>query len=79
MAKAHMCDQCKKLITEDGVRISLSGYVVMDARKKRRGYSIRQPQDFCSFTCLAAWANEEQKMLDDYLILAEKYGRVDNE
>ena len=65
MAKAYMCDQCKALITEDSIRISLAGYEVVGAREKRKGYLIRQPQDFCSFTCLAEWASEEQKSLDD--------------
>lgn len=76
MAKAYMCDQCKKLITEDDIRISLNGYIVHhnDRNKEMpKGYEIRKPEEFCSFSCLSEWAIEQQKLLDDYLNLAEKW------
>lgn len=69
MAKAYMCDHCKKLITEDDIRISLSGYCVHQNEKSDkmpRGYGVGIPQEFCSFSCLAAWAQDQQGMLDDY-------------
>ena len=75
MAKAFMCDNCKKLITEDEIRIVLHGYSVhhnMTKRDTPKGYGIGIPEEFCSFTCLANWADEQQKLLDDYKALCDK-------
>lgn len=69
MAKAYMCDLCKKLISESDVRIRLFGYTVNHNENKARmpkGYSVSLPEEFCSFRCLANWADEQQKILDDY-------------
>lgn len=77
MAKAYMCDHCKKLITEDDIRITLSGYTVYQNEScgdMPQGYGIGFPEEFCSFTCLSEWAIQQQALLDDYKkLVAEKY------
>jgi hypothetical protein len=73
--KAYMCDNCKKAITENDLRITLSGYTVHENEKSAsmpKGYSVGIPEEFCSFTCLANWADEQQKMLNDYKQLCKK-------
>ena len=75
MANVCQCDNCKKIIGEDEIKINLIGYEVSQNRRKRKmpmGYSVGIPQDFCSFDCLAEWAMNEQKMLDGYIVLANK-------
>ena len=37
-----------------------------------KGYSVGIPEEFCSFTCLANWADKQQKMLNDYKQLCKK-------
>lgn len=77
MGYVCQCDNCKKLIGEDDIKIKLIGYEVLQNRKKRKqplGYGVYVPADFCSFTCLSQWAIEQQKMLDDYIELGKKYG-----
>jgi hypothetical protein len=83
MAKAYMCDGCKKLITENDIRIVLHGYSVhhnIANEDMPKGYGIGIPEEFCSFKCLANWADEQQKLLDDYEALclkrAEKIGKI---
>jgi hypothetical protein len=73
--KAYMCDHCKRAITENDLRITLLGYTVHENEKNHlmpKGYSVGMPEEFCSFTCLANWADEQQKMLNDYKELCEK-------
>lgn len=38
-----------------------------------KGFSIGKPEDFCSFTCLSEWALAQQKLLDEYIEIAEKH------
>ena len=76
MAKVHCCDQCGKLVKNSDIRITLDGFSVLQNRNNNdmpKGFSIGKPNDFCSFTCLSGWALEQQKMLDKYLEIAEKY------
>lgn len=80
MAKAYMCDSCKKLIKGDDIRITLNGYTVHhneDNAEMPKGYGLGFPEEFCSFTCLADWATEQQWLLEDYLELV-KNRRTDN-
>ena len=78
MAKAFVCDCCKKTMTGNDIRISLSGYKVshnLQNNKMGKGYSIGFPEDFCSFDCLAKWANKQQLILNGYMeIVAKRYG-----
>ena len=80
MAKAHCCDQCGKLIKDRDIRIILGGFSVLQNRENNdmpKGFSIGDPEDFCSFTCLSEWALEQQKLLDEYIeIAARHYGEV---
>lgn len=81
MAKVCQCDNCKKIIGEDEIKINLIGYEVTQNRRKRKipmGYSVGIQQDFCSFDCLAEWALNEQKILDDYIELANKIEQKSN-
>lgn len=76
MAKAHQCDQCGRLIQDKDIRITLDGYAVLQNRENGampKGFTIIQPEDFCSFQCLADWGLEQQKMLDEYLALSKKW------
>lgn len=76
MAKAHCCDQCGKLIKDSDIRITLAGFSIlqnMESSDMPKGFSIGDPEDFCSFTCLSGWALEQQKLLDEYSGIAEKY------
>ena len=79
MAQAYVCDCCKKRITKNDIRINLHGYSVshnLQNNKMGKGYGISFPEDFCSFDCLAKWANEQQLILNDYLEIVEKrYGK----
>jgi hypothetical protein len=62
-------------MTENDLRITLLGYTVHENEKNHlmpKGYSVGIPEEFCSFTCLANWADEQQKMLNDYKELCEK-------
>lgn len=83
MAKAHCCDQCGNLIKDSDIRITLDGFSGLQNKKNKKmpkGFSIGKPEDFCSFSCLAEWALEQQKMIDEYLKIAEKhYGEVLND
>jgi len=75
MAKAYMCDCCKKLISENDLRITLSGYTVHHNEENAqmpKGYLLGFPEEFCSFMCLANWADEQQKLLNDYKALCAK-------
>ena len=38
-----------------------------------KGFSIGKPEDFCSFDCLSEWAQEQQKLLDEYMEISEKH------
>ena len=80
MAKAHCCDQCGNLIKDSDIRITIDGFSVLQNRENNdmpKGFSIKQPEDFCSFTCLSEWAQEQQKLLAEYIEIAEKhYGEV---
>jgi len=81
MAKAYMCDSCKKLIKEDDVRITLNGYTVHHNESNTempKGYGFGYPEEFCSFACLVDWATEQQWLLEEYLELAKKYEGKDN-
>lgn len=81
MANVCQCDNCKKIIGEDEIKIKLTGYEVSQNRRKRKipmGYSVGFPQDFCSFDCLAEWAMNEQKMLDDYIELVNNMEQKSN-
>lgn len=76
MANACQCDNCKKIIGDDDIKIKLLGFEVSQNRKKRKlpaGYGIQHPEDFCSFECMAEWALNQQILLNDYKKLAEKY------
>lgn len=76
MAKAHCCDQCGKLIKDSDIRITLDGFSVLQNRESEnipKGFRIWQSEDFCSFTCLSKWALEQQKLLDEYIEIAEKH------
>ena len=76
MAKAHCCDQCGKLIKDSDIRITLTGFSVMQNIENNdmpKGFSIGKPEDFCSFLCLSEWALEQQKLIDEYLKIAEKH------
>ena len=76
MAKAHCCDQCGKLIRDSDIRITLDGFSVLQNRENEsmpKGFSIGKLEDFCSCACLSDWALEQQKMLDEYLEIAEKH------
>lgn len=79
MSKAFECDNCGKKIGENDIRVVLNGYTVLhnqaDARSKFQGYGIGHQDDFCSFTCLAQWAESQQGLLDDYLKLAAPSGQ----
>lgn len=78
MAKAHCCDQCGKLIKDSDIRIALDGFYVLqnqENEKMPKGFSVRHPEDFCSFSCLAEWALEQQKFLNEYGEIVEKYYR----
>ena len=76
MAKAHCCDQCGKLIKDSDIRITLDGFSVLQNEENNdmpKGFSIGEPEDFCSFTCLSEWALDQQKLLDEYIEIAEKH------
>lgn len=76
MANVCQCDNCKKIIDADDIKIKLIGYEVSQNRRKRKqpmGFGLMKPEDFCSFKCLAEWAMNEQKLLDDYIELGQKY------
>jgi hypothetical protein len=83
MSKAITCDQCGKLIADNDIRIVIHGYTVIhNAAKpdtKHKGYGIGYPQDFCSMTCLAQWAEGQQELLDDYLALVKRREGAGNE
>lgn len=75
MSKAHCCDFCGKLIKDEDVRISVTGFsVIQNAANSKmpKGFSVAEPEDFCSFICLSGWAIENQKILDDYLEISKK-------
>ena len=76
MAKAHCCDKCGKLIKDSDIRITIDGFSVLqnrDNKKMPKGFSIGKPEDFCSFDCLSEWAQEQQKLLDEYMEISEKH------
>lgn len=76
MANVCQCDNCKKIIEENDIKINLIGYNVtqnLKSSKMPKGYEIKIPQDFCSFNCLSEWALKEQETLDEYKELAKKY------
>ena len=76
MAKAYCCDGCGKLIKENEVRIHLSGYEINRTARTNRmpsEFALRDPEEFCSFTCLAMWAEEEQGVFDDFLEVLKKH------
>ena len=82
MAKAYMCDCCKKLIAPNDLRINLAGYTVHHNEENNdipKGYGIGIPEEFCSFKCLANWADEQEKLLTDYIALTERrFGGKEN-
>lgn len=76
MSNVHICDYCGKVIKREDVRIAINGYRVFqneNIRKLQQGYEIKQPEDFCSFNCVSLWAKNEQKILDEYIEIAEKH------
>ena len=82
MAKAYMCDRCKKLIKEGDIRITLNGYTVHHNEgnaEMPKGYGFGIPEEFCSFTCLVDWATDQQWFLEEYLELAEKWSSDNGE
>ena len=71
--KVHICDQCKKMIAENDIKIILTGYEVIHNQTEQRlpkGYKIARPEEFCSFDCLAKWSIRQQELLNDYLNIA---------
>jgi hypothetical protein len=79
VAKTCVCDNCKAQIGNNDIRISLKGFTVRHNENKAempKGFSVETPEDFCSFTCLANWADEQQVILDDYKKICAK--RSDN-
>lgn len=82
MASVCQCDNCKKIIGDDDIKIKLNGYEVSQNRRKRMypmGYGIGKPEEFCSFTCLAEWATKEQEVLNDFKELGKKYEEKRNQ
>lgn len=82
MAKAYCCDWCGSLIGEDDIRITLDGYAVLQNQDRPvlpKGFSIKNPEDFCSFDCLSLWATNEQKLLNDYIALASQMEIKEND
>ena len=81
MAKAHCCDNCGKLLKDSDIRITIDGFSVvqnMETIKMPKGFSIKHPQDLCSFHCVIDWARQNQILLDDYKRMVEnKYNEND--
>lgn len=79
MSKVHCCDLCGKMIKDSDIKISVLGFSVtqnMDNMEMPKGFSILQPEDFCSFDCLSKWAIENQKILDKYIELSKKFNEI---
>ena len=80
MAKVHCCDQCGQLIKDSDIRITIDGFAVLQNRENNdmpKGFAVKQPEDFCSFDCLAEWALEQKRVLEKYReICGLDYGEV---
>lgn len=77
--QVHCCDSCGKLIKDENIRIVLNGFSVLQNEKNcemPKGFSIKKPEEFCSFNCLSVWAEKNQKMLDDYMRILEKRSHI---
>lgn len=73
--KVHSCDQCGRVIKDTDIRVSIDGFSVIhniNNPKMPKGFSLQKPEDFCSFQCLANWALDTQKLLDQYKEIAKK-------